>query len=297
MHAFLIELRKRTCYVCRWSKKPASRIGGVKTYSTSCEVFSNFEFSKKFRLREFCGTEVGGGRRIERTVNGNTIGYLYDGAQAIAELRSNAIDTVYHAGLAIDEVLARYGSAGSRSLLTDALGSVIALADDAQNAQNFYSYSPYGEVNTLGSDGGNTIQYTGRENDQTGLYFYRARYYDPVLKQLISEDPAGLRAGSNVYAYVSGNPLRYADPSGQIGTLGYVGEGMFVIGALITSSAPPLGITMMVVGVGLVLYSTWDDTTELTDAAQKPWDEMQKSLDKIDKLSQPEKPEPACPSP
>ena len=69
-------------------------------------------------------------RRIERTVNGNTIGYLYDETQAIAELRSNAIDIAYHTGFQIDEVLARYGSAGNKTLLTDALMSVIAQAND-----------------------------------------------------------------------------------------------------------------------------------------------------------------------
>ncbi len=129
------------------------------------------------------------GRRTEKTVNGQTTGFLYDGAQAIAELRGGSIDTVYHTGVAIDEVLARYGSSGNKTLLTDALMSVIAQTNDAQNADNFYAYSPYGEVATLGPDGGNSLQYTGRENDQTGLYYYRARYYDPVLKRFVLTCP------------------------------------------------------------------------------------------------------------
>lgn len=59
---------------------------------------------------------------------------------------------------------------------------------------NSYGYSPYGESNTVGPDAtNNPSQYTGRENDgATGLLFYRARYYDPVLKRFISEDPIGL---------------------------------------------------------------------------------------------------------
>ncbi len=67
-----------------------------------------------------------------------------------------------------------------------------------------YAYSPYGETSTLGPDEGNPIQYTGRENDGTGLYYYRARYYDPVLKRFVSEDPIGMEAGPNFYAYVKG---------------------------------------------------------------------------------------------
>lgn len=78
-----------------------------------------------------------------------------------------------------------------------------------------YAYSPYGEATTLGPDGGNSLQYTGRENDQTGLYYYRARYYDSVLKRFISEDPIGLEAGPNFYAYVGGNPISRIDPTGE----------------------------------------------------------------------------------
>ena len=54
----------------------------------------------------------------------------------------------------------------------------------------------------------------GRENDDTGLYFYRARYYDAVLKRFVWEDPIGLAGGVNTYAYVRGSPLRYIDPMG-----------------------------------------------------------------------------------
>lgn len=160
------------------------------------------------------------GRRIERSVNGTTVGYLYDGAQAIAELKSNAIDTAYHTGLEIDEVLARYGSTGNKTLLTDALMSVIAQGNDDQSVQNFYAYSPYGEVATVGPDDGNPLQYTGRENDGTGVYFYRARYYDPVLKRFISEDPIGVAGGINVYTYVDGSPINFTDPQGLSSGMG-----------------------------------------------------------------------------
>lgn len=68
----------------------------------------------------------------------------------------------------------------------------------------------------MGPDGGNSLQYTGRENDGTGLYYYRARYYDPVLNRFVSEDPIGLQADLNVYAYVSGNPISFVDPDGLL---------------------------------------------------------------------------------
>jgi RHS repeat-associated protein len=79
-----------------------------------------------------------------------------------------------------------------------------------------YSYEPYGEVSATGlSD--NPYQYTGRENDQSGLYYYHACYYSPTLKRFISEDPAGLEAGLNGYAYVGDDPVDEIDPTGLEG--------------------------------------------------------------------------------
>ncbi len=123
------------------------------------------------------------GRRAEKTVNGQTIHYVYDGQQAIGELSNGQISQTLLTGLRLDEVIARYTSAGEKTYLTDALGSVIAQTKEDATLQNTYTYSPYGETAAQGPDAGNPIQYTARENDQTGLYFYRARYYDPVLKQ------------------------------------------------------------------------------------------------------------------
>lgn len=114
-------------------------------------------------------------------------------------------------------MLARYSASGNRSLLTDALGSVIAQADDSATIQTRYDYSPYGETQITGTDDGNPVQYTARENDATGLLYYRARYYDPQLKRFISEDPIGLNGGINVYAYVEGNPIVGKDPYGLCG--------------------------------------------------------------------------------
>jgi RHS repeat-associated protein len=77
-----------------------------------------------------------------------------------------------------------------------------------------YAYSAYGETVPLGPDGGNPLQYTGRENDGTGLYYYRARYYDPVLKRFVREDPIGIEGGLNLHGYVNGDPLSRIDPFG-----------------------------------------------------------------------------------
>ena len=62
-----------------------------------------------------------------------------------------------------------------------------------------------------------TYTYTGREWDaEAGLYYYRARYYDPAVGRFISEDPIGFAGCLNFYAYVENNPVNFIDPSGQL---------------------------------------------------------------------------------
>jgi RHS repeat-associated protein len=65
-----------------------------------------------------------------------------------------------------------------------------------------------------GAANDNRYQFTGRENDGTGLYYYRARYYSPAWGRFVSEDPIGLAGGINLYAYGLGNPVSFADPYG-----------------------------------------------------------------------------------
>lgn len=117
-------------------------------------------------------------------------------------------------GLGIDEYLGRTEGTTARYFLTDHLGSIIATADPAGTIQTRYTYSPFGETTQSGEPSSNPFQYTGRENDGTGLYYYRARYYDPGLGRFISSDPIGLAGGLNTYSYVDNNPLRWIDPLG-----------------------------------------------------------------------------------
>ncbi len=63
--------------------------------------------------------------------------------------------------------------------------------------------------------------FTGRELEETGLYYYRARFYMPDLGRFISKDPIGFAGGdTNLYSYVGQNPVNFVDPSGLI--VGYL---------------------------------------------------------------------------
>jgi RHS repeat-associated protein len=142
---------------------------------------------------------------------------LPDGPQAVMEI-SDGQNTNLLTGLDTDEVIARYTQTGRTLYLQDALMSVIAQSRDDQSIQNFYGYSPFGEAVPTAEDRGNALEYTGRENDGTGLYYYRARYYDPILKRFVSEDPIGLAGGLNLYGYVGGSPTNLIDPTGNAST-------------------------------------------------------------------------------
>jgi len=158
------------------------------------------------------------GRRIEKTINGTTTQYVYDGLDIIQEKQGGSVTANYIRTLNIDEPLTRIKGSTVRHYVLDALGSVIALTDDSGVVKTTYTYDPFGHVTVSGEASDNPFQYTGRENDGTGLYYYRFRYYSPELQRFISEDPIRLRGGDiNFYSYIYNNPVNYTDPLG----LGY----------------------------------------------------------------------------
>lgn len=153
------------------------------------------------------------GRRKLRQEGGAAIAYLHDGTDPVQETAGGTTVGML-TGLAIDERFARGSGSERKYFVVDGLGSTKLLADYQGVAQELYKYTPYGETqSSVGSE--NPYRYTGREQDASGLYYYRARYYHPGLARFISEDPIGFRGGDwNVYAYVGGDPISFIDPDG-----------------------------------------------------------------------------------
>jgi RHS repeat-associated protein len=189
------------------------------------------------------------GRRIEKAYDGQTvIKYFYDGSHIIAEydgsgslrMKSEARNTKSETnskhestktetrplgtGLAWDFGFWSLGFVSSFDIrisdLTpyyshfDGLGSVVALTNSAGSVVNLYEYSVYGQVAASDPNHPNRFLFTGREFDKdTGLYYYRARYYNPYLARFLQTDPAS--QGVNWYAYCGNSPTGATDPSGM----------------------------------------------------------------------------------
>jgi RHS repeat-associated protein len=149
--------------------------------------------------------------------------FLYDGANAVQEMQGSSINAIL-TGLGVDERFARSDVTGRTYFLTDALNSTIALTDATGAIREQYSYDPYGNVTQSDTTTGftNPYQYTGREADAPGLYYYRARYYSPMMGGFISEDPIGFAGGQpSFYGYVNGDPIAFIDRFGLQQQLSY----------------------------------------------------------------------------
>jgi RHS repeat-associated protein len=152
-------------------------------------------------------------RRIQ---NASGKAFLYDCVNAVQELSGSTVTANLLGGFGVDEIFSRTDSAGVRNFLTDALGSTVGLTDSSGTLQAQYSYEPFGKTTASGASTTNTFQFTSRENDGNGLYYYRARYYNPTLQRFVSEDPIGFLGGdANLYAHVGNDATDLIDPSGK----------------------------------------------------------------------------------
>lgn len=97
---------------------------------------------------------------------------------------------------------------------SDHLGSTTVVTDESGNVVSQQTYYPYGETRSATSNLPTERQYTSQVSDvdQTGLYYYNARYYNPQIAKFTQADEI---EGPNRYAYVGNNPLKHVDPSGN----------------------------------------------------------------------------------
>ena len=134
----------------------------------------------------------------------------------------------YNRALSDSEVAGIYGETSTnRVYLADALGSIAALTDTGKVIQTEYDYEPFGATTASGASSANSYKFTSREDDGTGLYYYRARYYHPALGRFVSEDPIEYAGGDyNLFAYGQNSPLYIIDPLGLLGEANPITDGV-----------------------------------------------------------------------
>jgi RHS repeat-associated protein len=162
----------------------------------------------------------GFGRRARKQAGSSSTTYIWDGDDLLAALDgggNRVAEYVYYPGVDEPHSIRRHASVDSVFYFaTDVPGHVVGLINIANQLVNRYSYAPYGVLQDSSISVANSLRFGARELDaETGLYYLRARYYDPSLGRFISEDPAGLDGGINLYQFSRSNPINRRDPSGK----------------------------------------------------------------------------------
>jgi RHS repeat-associated protein len=158
------------------------------------------------------------GRRVRKTANGVTTRYLHDGDHLLMELDGAGQpvrEYSYYPGIDNPHAVRQSATGAVFYYATDGRGSVIALVNKSNQVVNQYLYTPFGEALEATEGIQQPFRFAARELDpETGLYYNRARYYDPGVGRFLSEDPIGLAGGVNLYTYAGNNPVDYTDPFG-----------------------------------------------------------------------------------
>lgn len=155
-------------------------------------------------------------RQIQKNVDGTKTRFAYFGWRRLADYdgTSDTLQNRYIYGANLDEPLITVSSGGTLTYMhADTLGSIVALTDNTGAVTDRFAYSPFGESASVP---GTSFGFTGQRFDpETGLYYYKYRYYSPKLGRFLQPDPIGFTTDDlNLYTYVQNNPLTLIDPLG-----------------------------------------------------------------------------------
>jgi RHS repeat-associated protein len=210
------------------------------SYSSENQLVKVEEFQDGISVKEIDYKYDALGRRIAKIINnGQTNVWTYDGQEILAEYIDNDLAAVYtQSTLRTDDTLAAdikstklTSIPGKYFYQKDGLGSITEITDRNGQLIQHYAYSSFGKISRI-VDKNNTdvtanppvktaYSFTNREWDQdAGMYYYRARFYDPGIGRFIQEDPhpGATRIPITIHSkfiYALNNPVNLTDPDGK----------------------------------------------------------------------------------
>jgi len=152
--------------------------------------------------------------------------------------------------------------------LYDGQGNVTALLDGVGNVVQTYQYDPFGVQMAASGSVNQPMRFSTKPYDEnTGLYFYGYRFYNPALGRWMTRDPLGEEVGINLYGFVGNNPVNFIDPLGlmegstalRISTLGFGFGLQFVPGGQLFGAAIIAGTLLTIPGDTTIPYKSLED--------------------------------------
>ncbi len=165
------------------------------------------------------------GLRISKAVDGTEVRYVYDGQSVLTEFEPSG-STLRRYAYGSDRLLSIDDSVDGRGYyLFDALGSVVDITSDIGTLLAMYQYDAWGNTRNEAGSSANRFGFTGHEHDdETGLIYAKARFYDPQLGRFLSHDPVDGDLTNppslHKYLYAFQNPTVFVDPDGRIAVVG-----------------------------------------------------------------------------
>ena len=207
-----------TSYANDGLNRVTSAAGSAVTYDANQNIASalgtSYSYDAANRLTGTTGTSFTYDP-ADRLYSNSSAGvrYLYSGQQLVGEYNSSGVLLSRHIpGPGLDQTVASITSGTRYQQIADERQSVIGLSNASGGMAGINRYDEYGVPAPGNSD---LFQYTGQIRLAPGLYHYRARAYAPQLGRFLQPDPIGYQDGTNIAAYVRGDPINLIDPSGE----------------------------------------------------------------------------------